>query len=113
MTATTQYFDTKIVFHKEDFHTLKDILLDRMLLPGYFNPVVQFLSEKSGYDIDVVDDAFRFVKYFERFSKMPFATVLHESNPGSAFWWELYNMYDEDKPRNNCDKMLETIAHLL
>jgi hypothetical protein len=112
VTKTGKAILTKIVFTQEDYQTLTDMLLDRLMLPGCFNPVVQFLAERTGFPILDVDKAFLFMKNFGEFSKMPFAQLLKACEPGPVFWWDLFSMYDQDSDELGIKKMLRFLSKL-
>lgn len=84
----------KICFDKEDFEYLSDLILQEFRNDNECNPVVQFLSKKSGFNEEQVSDAFRYYSYFNRWSEMPFAAVIQKSMP--KFWLQVYYATKED-----------------
>ena len=113
MTAVQTYHSPSIKFEKYDFQSLIDILIDGIHHPTEYNPVVEFLSNKTGYELDAVDSCFRYVRYFGEYNKMPFTKVLRNSNPGADFWFQLYSLYDLELVDNGCKRMLEKTLSLL
>lgn len=112
MTPVQTYPFESILFTKEDFQTLCDLLIDRAQVPGYYNPVVEFLAQHTGYEVAAVLNFFSYAQAFGRFNKMPFTNALVKSNPGPQFWWDLYALHDEHEAFESCKKMFEKVQPL-
>lgn len=102
-----------MTFSTEDLQELMDDIVDAHRLESYSNPIVDFLIKKTQYTRKEVDAAFRYMKYFGRFSKMPFSNLLQSSKPGSDFWWHAFSLYDINKMDNGYKEMYDFVISSL
>ena len=102
----------EMIFKKKDFNYLIDLILLANNEGLGVNPVIGFLAEKMNFEQTAVSDAFRYYQYFGRWSEMPFALVLKESNPDADVFWTVFNCWTEE---NDLDykKMFQIVTSSL
>lgn len=99
-----------IVFKKTDLSELVDKILLGSIGCLFNNPVIVFLAEKTGFSEQCVSDAFNYLRHFDRWSRMPFAELILNSNIDAEFWWKAYDCYDKNGLNIDYKKMFEYVT---
>lgn len=93
------------------FYQLLDIVMDGYNQKSKYNPIVNFLSDVTGYSLIDVSDCFRYYRAFGNFSCTPFTQVIINAPEGSDFWWQLYNSYDRIHLEESYEKMFKILVN--
>jgi hypothetical protein len=111
MLKTALLQDLSIHFTDDHFKDLNDIVLD-CYNGSKGNPIIIFFMQSTHFSCRHIDDAFVFYTALNRWSHMPFPTMLKKSNCDIHHWHNLYLLYQSNKYKRRTTKLKKMFTYI-